>query len=146
MCEVAHTCNSGTCHIWPHFYETAKFLWHYTRSFLNKLATCLTCWILGHSFAFSAALSVSVRPPYAGRPEVLYNFYIKLYMSRNPYLLTEFPVASTISILYLQAWIVRGSLLVVTGTLLSYKSLLIKRGLFTSFPNWSSGSAVSVYI
>jgi hypothetical protein len=42
---------------------------------------------LGQSFAFSAALSVSVRPNYAVRTEVLYNFCIILYMSQNPYLL-----------------------------------------------------------
>ena len=37
------------------------------------------------------------------------------------------------------------NLVVATGPLLSYQSLLIERGLFTSFPNWLSGSAVSGY-
>ena len=60
---------------------------------------------LGHSFEFSAAISMSVHPTYAGRTEMLYNFCIRLYMSLNHYLLAELPVAPSTSIPYPQVWI-----------------------------------------
>jgi len=43
--EVGHTCKSATCHSWPHFYGTSKFLWNYTWSLVRNLATCIS-WIL----------------------------------------------------------------------------------------------------
>jgi hypothetical protein len=45
VCEAGQPCKSATCHSWPHFYGTGKFLWYYTWLLIHNLATCIY-WIL----------------------------------------------------------------------------------------------------
>ena len=43
-CEDCHPCKSATCHSWPCFYRTGKFLRHYW-ALVHNLVTCFS-WIL----------------------------------------------------------------------------------------------------
>jgi hypothetical protein len=53
----------------------------------------------GHSFTFSAMLSVQAEPLYVGRLKELYSFCAVVYMDQNCHLLAELPVVCPTSML-----------------------------------------------
>lgn len=129
-CEVGHPCKSATCHSWPYFREPKNL---YDIHVIIAYCGHLLILDLGHSFIFSAMVSVQVQPSCVGRSKQFSSFSIIVYKSQYPHSIAQPPVVHPTSIVSPWVWTIYWNFLVAIDPILYCNATLHRQGYVHAF-------------